>query len=150
MNIRNTLILPLLLFGLLSVRVYAGPLSFFKHRKSAKGKVFATNDRTTGEIRGRVMGALLGVKDARVTLTQNEKIVDEAFTDQDGYYSFKFLNPGYYDLKGTKSGYRTNITHSILVQDNGVTITDFYIPKFNNLTMHRYPIVESYRSLVGK
>lgn len=99
-----------------------------------------------GTISGRVTGDLLPIKGAKLQLLKNDEVIATTETDADGHYSFTFLEPGYYDLKGTKEGFRTAITNTIPSKEDQETKLDFYMPKFNNKNMNRYPIVESYHA----
>ncbi len=99
-----------------------------------------------GTISGRVTGDLLPLKGAKILLLKNDEVVASTETDAEGHYSFTYLEPGYYDLKGTKEGFRTAITNTIPTKEDQETILDFYMPKFNNKNMNRYPIVESYHA----
>ncbi len=99
-----------------------------------------------GTISGRVTGDLLPIKGAKLQLLKNDEVVATTETDADGHYSFTYLEPGYYDLKGTKEGFRTAITNTIPSKEDQETKLDFYMPKFNNKNMNRYPIVESYHA----
>ena len=99
-----------------------------------------------GTISGRVTGDLLPLKGAKLLLLKNDEIVATTETDADGHYSFTYLEPGYYDLKGTKDGFRTAITNTIPSKEDQETKLDFYMPKFNNKNMNRYPIVESFHA----
>jgi len=106
----------------------------------------APNQNGLGVISGKVYGDLVPQKGAELTLLQNDVVIATTTTDEDGNFKFTYLNPGYYDLKGVKTGYRTAITNTIPVHANEETNNDFYIPKYNNNNMNRYPIVETYHA----
>jgi hypothetical protein len=97
-----------------------------------------------GGIAGKLTGDLQPVGKVSVVLVQQDKIIDKTETDADGFYKFRYVEEGMYDIKATKDGYRTCIVLKIPVIPDHVTKLDFYLPRFNNDHMPDDPIVETY------
>ena len=97
-----------------------------------------------GGITGKITGDLKGLKNVTVVLMQKDKIVDQTETDEEGFYKFRYLEEGKYDLKALKDGFITCMVTEIPVAPDKVTKLDFYQPLINNNHMPVSPIVESY------
>ena len=97
-----------------------------------------------GGITGEITGDLKPLQHVMVFLMQHDKIVDQTETDDDGFYKFRYLEEGNYDLKAVKDGFITCMVTSIPVAPDKVTKLDFYQPLINNNHMPVSPIVESY------
>jgi hypothetical protein len=97
-----------------------------------------------GSISGKIMGDLQPVSGATILVTQKDKIIDQVVSDENGYYTIKYLTPGRFDIKASKDDYRTVIFTAVPVSEDHTIKNDFYLPRFNNAHMPRYPIVETY------
>jgi hypothetical protein len=120
------------------------PFGLFSRHRHAVQRYQYNGDPTLGEIIGRVTGDLMVLGGVKVALLQNEKIIDCVMTDENGDYEFKYVNPGNYDVKGEKNGFRTSITREVPVKENKLCELDFYLPKLNTVNIDKYPIVQSY------
>lgn len=97
-----------------------------------------------GTITGRVMGSLVPVKQAQVVLMQRDDVVAATTSDEDGNFKFTYLDPGYYDIKTIKDGYRTRITLRVPVRADRTVSNDMYLPKYTTDNMRTTPIVAPY------
>jgi Carboxypeptidase regulatory-like domain len=98
-----------------------------------------------GGIEGKLMGNMEAVGGAELVLMQKDKIIDKTTTDEEGHYFFKYVSPGHYDIKATKTGYRTSIIVQIPVAPDETTPNSFYLPKYNDRKMPSGPIVDDYQ-----
>lgn len=108
--------------------------------------LIACPENGLGTISGKLMGDLRPVAAAEVVLMQKDKVVDKTKTDEYGNYNFPYVRPGDYDVKATKTGYRTSIIIKIPVSEDHITKNDFYLPKFNNEHMLSNPLVDDYEN----
>ena len=97
-----------------------------------------------GGIEGKLMGNMEAVAGADLVLMQKDNIIARTTTDEEGHYYFYYLNPGHYDIKATKTGYRTSIIIHIPVTQDETTPNSFYIPKYNDRKMPSSPIIDDY------
>ncbi len=103
---------------------------------------FAQNG--TGNVSGKIMGGLQPVAGAEVVIMQKDKLIDKTSTDEDGNYSFRYLAAGRYDVRATKSGYRTSIIIQVPIAEDRDTKNDLYLPEINNRHMLSNPLVDDY------
>ena len=106
--------------------------------------VRAQQQEGLGTITGRVMGSLVPLKNAQVVLVQHDDVVAATTSDEDGNFRFNYLDPGYYDIKTVKDGYRTRITLRVPVSPDRTVVNDMYLPKYNMDNMRTTPIVARY------
>jgi hypothetical protein len=104
---------------------------------------FAAPENGLGGLTGKITGDLKAVSKVTILLVRKEEIVDKTETDEDGFYKFRYIEEGRYDLKATKDGYRTCIVTKIPIAADKVTKLDFYQPKINN-HQPEGPIVETF------
>ncbi len=97
-----------------------------------------------GGITGKITGDLKGLKSVTVVLMQKDVVVDQTETDEDGFYKFRYLEEGRYDIKAVKEGFITCMVTKIPVAPDRVTKLDFYQPLINNKHMPLSPVVETY------
>jgi hypothetical protein len=126
------------------------PVTNARHRHHKKTREKNTLDyyqpqNGLGGISGKVMGDLKPVAGVTLMVMQNDKLMDKTTSDENGYFTFKYLAPGHYDLKATNNDYRTTIITGIPVSADYIIKNDFYLPRFNNAHMPRTPAVETYR-----
>ena len=113
-------------------------------RKSPFSYSVVVPENGLGGITGKITGDLQPAGKVVVVLMHKDKVVDKTLTDEEGFYKFRYVAEGDYDIKATKDGYRTCIVIQIPVQPDRVTKLDFYQPKINNDHMPEHPIVETY------
>jgi hypothetical protein len=77
-------------------------------------------------------------------LIQKDHVIYKTNTDENGNYQFLYVNPGEYDIRATKYGYRTSIIIHVPISANRTIKNDFYLPKFNTVNMQSNPIVDEY------
>ena len=97
-----------------------------------------------GGITGKITGDLKPLGKVVVVLMQNNKVIDQTETDEDGFYKFRYIEEGRYEIKATKDGHRTCVVTRIPVAPDKVTKLDFYQPRINNEHMDSEPIVETF------
>jgi hypothetical protein len=97
-----------------------------------------------GGIEGKLMGNLEIVAGAEVVLMQKDKVIAKETTDENGYYRFLYVNPGHYDVKAVKPGYRTTIIVRVPVRGDETTPNSFYMPKYNDRNMPAGPAIDDY------
>ena len=128
--------------GLVLALLSLSTVSYARHLPPAFA--IAPPENGLGGITGKITGDLQPCAKVTVFVLQHDKVVDKTETDEDGFYKFRYLEEGTYDLKAVKDGYRICIVTQIPVAPDRVTKLNFYLPKINNDHMPDYPIVESY------
>ncbi|MFA8450372.1 MAG: carboxypeptidase regulatory-like domain-containing protein [Bacteroidales bacterium] len=99
-------------------------LNYTQHNYTLE--ILANPTALPGEIKGYVKNAdNNGIQNAKVTL----KNVGEAFTDNDGFYSFTMVEPGTYTLIAYKEGYIVEKKDNILLNEDQVLELDFILKK---------------------
>lgn len=108
---------------------------------------YANIENGLGGITGKIMGGLKPVGNVKLALLLKGKIIDYTETDEEGFYDFRYVAEGHYEIKAIKDGYVTQTITHIPVLPDYYTKVNFYMPERNNGHMPDDPMEQTFEEV---